>query len=57
MENYELYISNRDFLLSRKAYYEEQLMLAESMAAQAEFGMRLDQIELAIADLDAVTNA
>ena len=57
MENYELYISNRDFLLKRREYYKQQLMIAESMAAQAEFGMRLDQVESAIADLDAVTNA
>ena len=55
MENYELYITNRDFLKSRMAYYREKLMLAENMAEQAEFGMRLDQVEAALADLDAIT--
>lgn len=53
MENYELYISNRTFLLARMAYYQEQLLLAESMAAQAEFSMRLDQVEAALEDLDS----
>ena len=56
MENYELYISNRTFLLARMAYYQEQLMLAETMAQQAEYGMRLDQVEAALADLDSVTS-
>ena len=55
MENYELYITNREFLKSRMAYYQEKLMLAENMAEQAEFGMRLDQVEAALADLDSVT--
>ena len=55
MENYELYISNRTFLLARMAYYQEQLMLAETMAQQAEFSHRLDQVEAALADLDATT--
>ena len=55
MENYEIYISNRTFLLARMAYYQEQLMLAETMAAQAEFSMRLDQVEAALEDLDSVT--
>ena len=56
MENYELYISNRTFLLARMAYYQEQLMLAETMAQQAAYGMRLDQVEAALADLDSVTS-
>ena len=57
MENYELYISNRTFLLARMAYYQEQLLLAESMAAQAEFSMRLDQVEAALEDLNALSTA
>ena len=55
MENYEIYISNRTFLLARMAYYQERLMLAENMAEQAEFSMRLDQVEAALEDLDSVT--
>ena len=49
------YSQQRTFLLARMAYYQEQLLLAESMAAQAEFSMRLDQVEAALADLDSVT--
>ena len=51
----EPYISQRTFLLTRMAYYQEQLLLAESMAARAEFSMRLDQVEAALEDLDTIT--
>ena len=49
------YSQQRIFLLARMAYYQEQLMLAETMAQQAEFSHRLDQVEAALADLDAIT--
>ena len=49
------YSQQRTFLLARMAYYQEQLMLAETMAAQAEFSMRLDRVEAALADLDSIT--
>jgi len=49
----EPYVSQRTFLLARMAYYQEQLMLAETMAEAAEFGNRLDQVEAALDDLNA----
>ena len=53
----EPYVSQRTFLLARMAYYQEQLLLAESMAAQAEFSYRLDQVEAALEDLNALADA
>ena len=49
------YSQQRIFLLARMAYYQEQLMLAETMAQQAEFSHRLDKVEAALADLDSIT--
>ena len=53
----EPYISQRTFLLARMAYYQEQLLLAETMAQQAEYSHRLDQVEAALEDLNELTNA
>ena len=49
------YSQQRTFLLARMAFYQEQLMLAETMAQQAEYSHRLDQVEAALADLDSMT--
>ena len=51
------YATQRTFLLARMAYYQEQLMLAETMAQQAECSHRLDQVEAALEDLNELTNA
>ena len=52
------YGHQRTLLLARMAYYQEKLLLSETMAEQAEFGTRLDQVEAALEDLDVlITNS
>jgi len=48
-------MTTKQQLQQQLAYAQEQLMIADSMEAQCRWGIRCDQLEAGLQDLDSTT--